>query len=333
MNRPNRLTSRSGIALLITLLTLVLIVALVFEIFKIGMRSAQSSAFSRDSIRAELLAEAGTQAARIALREDAKNNDFDTLDEIWSRTSPPIDLGPGQVNVTIVDEERKLNLNDLIGPNGNAPANNDKQLNVFRRLLEILSLDPTIADCVIDWLDADDSTRPGGAESSYYQSLKVPYKAKNDLFDTIDELRLVRGITPEVFRKLEPFVTVSAPASAAGSSGGRININTAPKEVLMALSGGETAGIIDSAMADRIIEYRRETPFRDRTKLNDDMEKASPALGTLFKTTTQIAAMLDVKSTTFKVRSEGEVNGIRRTLEAIGTRSGNEIQWRERRFE
>jgi general secretion pathway protein K len=325
--RPLR--SRSGIALLITLMTLVLVVALVFEIFRIGTRSAQSAAYSRDSIRAALLSEAGTQAAVIALREDAGDNDYDTLDEIWSRQAPPIDLGPGLVVVTIVDEERKLNLNDLIGPNGIAPV--EKKLEVFRRLLEILAVDPTVADAVVDWLDADESTRSGGAESSHYQSLKNPYKAKNDLFDTIDELRLVRGVTSEVFLKLEPFVAVSAP-------GALINVNTAPKELLMSLSVGDDArngGVIDEAMADRIIAFRKETPFRsrERSALNSDMEKASPALGSLFSKTTQVAAMLDTRSHTFRVRSEGDVNGIRRVLEAVGTRTGNAIQWRYRRLE
>jgi general secretion pathway protein K len=326
-SRSERNRSESGIALLITLLTLVLIVTLVLEIFRLGARSAQSAAFTRDSIRASLLAEAGSQAAVIALREDAGDNDFDTLDEIWSRQSLPIDLGPGAVTVTIVDEERKLNLNDMIGPNG--IGQKDKQYAVFRRLLEILALDPTISDAVLDWLDTDDNTRTGGAESSYYQSLRNPYKAKNDLFDTIDELRLVRGVTPDVFRKLEPFVTVSAP-------GARINVNTAPKEILMAISAGEdsSAGVIDAAKADQIIEYRKDAPFRkgDAASLRADMGKVNPELGTLFGSTL-VAAVLDVRSTAFRVRSEGEVNGIRRTLEAVGTRSGNAIQWRYRRFE
>jgi general secretion pathway protein K len=319
-----RLGSRSGIALLITLLTLVLIVALVFEIFRIGTRAAQSSAFARDSIRAGLLAEAGTQAAVIALREDSKDNDFDTLDEIWSRTAPPIDLGPGLVTVAIVDDERKINLNDLIMPNGNAPS--EPRLAIFRKLLENLSLDPTIADSVVDWLDNDDSTRAGGAESSYYQSLKFPYKAKNDLFDTLDEFRLVRGVTPDVFRKLEPFVTVSAPNA-------RININTAPREVLMAFVDSYTGAAMDAAMVDRLIDFRRETPFRkgDPSSIKADAAKASPALATFFST--RIVDLVGTVSTTFRVRSEGDVNGIRRTLEAIGTRSGNAIQWRSRRFE
>ncbi|HEY3490903.1 MAG TPA: type II secretion system minor pseudopilin GspK [Candidatus Deferrimicrobiaceae bacterium] len=329
MSAGRRLRSRSGIALLITLLTLVLIVTIVFEIFRVSMRSAQSSAFARDSIRASLLAEAGTQAAIIALREDARNNSFDTLDEIWSRASPPIDLGPGLVTVTIVDQERKINLNDLIGPKGTVGAQ-DKQVAVFRKLLENLALDPTIADSIVDWLDADDSTRAGGAESSYYQSLKNPYKAKNDLFDTVEELRLVRGVTPEVYRKLEPFVCVSA-------QGSRINLNTAPKEILMSLSADEderNGGTLDAVMADRLIQYRRDTPFRlgDPSSLKADTEKASPALGNLFRST-QITALLDVRSSTFLVRSEGEVNGIRRTFEAIGTRTGNAIQWRYLRLE
>lgn len=326
MTGDSPLRSRSGIALLITLMTLVLIVALVFEIFRIGTRSAQSAAFSRDSIRAALLSEAGTQAAVIALREDAGDNQYDTLDEIWSRQAPPIDLGPGIVVVAIVDEERKINLNDLIGPNGKAPV--DQRLDVFRRLLEILALDPTIANSVIDWLDADESTLSGGAESSYYQSLKNPYKAKNDLFDTIDELRLVRGITDEVFRKLSPFVTVSAP-------GARININTAPKEILMSLSAGldaQNGGTIDAGMADRIIAFRRDTPFQKSDDIKADMEKASPALGTLFRNT-RVVDLVVVKSSTFLVRSEGDVNGIRRILEAVGTRTGNAIQWRYRRLE
>lgn len=328
MSAGRRLRSRSGIALLITLLTLVLIVTIVFEIFRVSMRSAQSSAFARDSIRASLLAEAGTQAAIIALREDARNNSFDTLDEIWSRASPPIDLGPGLVTVTIVDQERKINLNDLIGPKGIGPQ--DKQVAVFRKLLENLALDPTIADSVVDWLDADDSTRAGGAESSYYQSLKNPYKAKNDLFDTVEELRLVRGVTPEVYRKLEPFVCVSA-------QGSRININTAPKEILMSLSADEderNGGTLDAVMADRLIQYRRDTPFRlgDESSLKADAEKASPALGNLFHNT-RVVNLLDVRSSTFLVQSEGDVNGIRRTLEAIGTRTGNAIQWRYLRLQ
>ena len=197
-----RRENEKGIALLVTLLILVLIVALVYEVFRIGAQSAQTGAYGRDSIRCILLAEGGTGAARIALRVDARDNRYDTLDEVWSRTALPIELGDGEVMVTIEDEERKIDLNHLMLPNGNAP--DARRLAVFQRLLDILGIDRAVADAVVDWLDNDENPRVGGAESSYYLGLPNPYRAKNDLFDTIGELRLVSGVTDEIYEKLSP---------------------------------------------------------------------------------------------------------------------------------
>jgi general secretion pathway protein K len=56
-----------------------------------------------------------------------------------------------------------------------------------------------IVDSILDWRDADDFYRIHGAENDYYQSLKEPYRCKNGNFDSIEELLLVRGITPALF--------------------------------------------------------------------------------------------------------------------------------------
>jgi general secretion pathway protein K len=310
-----------GIALLVTLLVLVLVVAIAYEIFRIGARASQTGAYARDSIRCALLAEGGIGAAKIVLRQDARGNDYDTLDEIWSRAAPPIDLGDGIIMATIEDEERKINLNKLVLPNGNAP--DDQRLAVFRRLLDILGIDGSVAEAVVDWLDNDDTPRVGGAETPYYQGLPYPYRAKNDLFDTLDELRLVRGVTPEVFEKLRPFVTVL--------SSGKVNLNTAPREVLMSLSAGldaADAGAIDNTAADRIIAYRQEHPFTNPK----DIVNVSPFLRNLYDRT-RIRDLVDVRSTAFHVRSTGEFGNTARTVDAIGIRSGNDIQWRFWRLE
>jgi general secretion pathway protein K len=317
---PHR-PGESGIALLITLLVLVLIVIVAMEIFHRGSRAAQTGAYGRDSIRATLLAEGGVSAARIALREDAKTNSYDTLDEIWSRPVPSIELGEGTITVAVEDEERKFNLNKLVLSNGNAP--DDQKLAVFRRLLEILDIDPSLAEAAVDWLDNDDTSRSGGAESSYYLSLPFPYRAKNDLFDTLDELRLVRGMTPERFDKLSPYLTIH--------SSGSININTAPKEILMALSAGQDAadaGQISASTADQIIEYRKTTAFQSAK----DIGNVSPFLKDLYDRT-RFRDLIDVKGTAFHVRSTGTVSGTYRTVDAVGTRSGNDIQWRYWRLE
>lgn len=312
---------RDGVALLVTLLTLVLILSLVWEIFRAGARAAQTGAFGRDSIRAELLAEGGIAAAKIALREDAENNAFDTLDEVWSRPVPPIELGEGTILVEVEDEERKINLNKLVLPNGNAP--DDQKLFVFRRLLEILEVDPSVADAIVDWIDNDESPRVGGAESAYYQSLPHPYSAKNDLFDTVEELRLVRGITPGIFDTLRPFVTVH--------SSGKVNLNTAPVQILMSLSAGQDAadaGEIGQSTADGILEYRVEHPFRKIEEIGN----VSPFLQDLYKRT-RFRDLVTVQGTAFHLRSSGEIAGTVRTIDAVGIRAGNDIQWRYWRIE
>lgn len=310
-----------GVALIVTLLVLVLIVAVVWEVFRVGARAAQTGAYGRDSIRAELVAEAGVSAAEIALRVDAGNNSYDTLDEIWSRPVPAMDLGEGTIHVSVEDEERKLNVNKLVLPNGNAP--DDQRLAVFRLLLEILEIDPSLADAVVDWLDNDDTPRVGGAESGYYLALPHPHKAKNDLFDSVEELRLVRGITPGILEKLRPFVTVH--------SSGKVNINTAPKAVLMCLSAGQDAadaGAITGSVADEIITYREGTPFRQIEEIGN----VSPFLLDLYRRT-RFRDLLEVKGTAFRVRSTGEVAGTARTIDAVGIRTGNAIQWRSWRLE
>ncbi len=54
-----------------------------------------------------------------------------------------------------------------------------------------------IAAAVVDWRDPDEQPDPeGGAESDYYLGLASPYRAKNAPFGTVDELGLVRGVTP-----------------------------------------------------------------------------------------------------------------------------------------
>ena len=144
---------------------------------------------------------------------------------------------------------------------------------------------------------------------------RVDYKGK--------ELRLVRGVTDEAFEKLRPFVTVS--------SSGMVNINTAPKEVLMSLSAGSDAadaGAIDGATADAILAYRKDHPFSNAR----DIGKVSTSLGNLYERT-RFRDLVDVRSTAFRVRATGEFGDTSRTVDAVGIRTGNEIQWRSWRLE
>jgi hypothetical protein len=110
-----------------------------------------------------------------------------------------------------------------------------------------------------------------------------------------------------------------------------VNINTAPKEVLMSLSAGTDlaeVGAIDAKTADEIIEYRKDHPFTKAAEIGS----VSPLLRDLY-TRTLFKDLVDVRSTYFHVRSSGDVGGTVRTIDAIGIRVGNEIQWRFWRLE
>ncbi|NOZ68963.1 MAG: general secretion pathway protein GspK [Deferribacteres bacterium] len=151
-------------------------------------------------------------------------------------------LGKGSFEYTIIDEEGKLNINTA----------SKKQLrHVFRYTgVEGTELD-TIVDSIIDWRDTNNLHMLNGAEEDYYQSLERPYSCKDGPFDSIEELLLVKGMTPEIFHgsaragdsgtgeEKKNYSGVARYLTVNGS--GRININTAPAVVLEAVLGPEKA--------------------------------------------------------------------------------------------
>lgn len=60
------------------------------------------------------------------------------------------------------------------------------------------NITPEVGAAIVDWRDSDDTPGTGGAESQYYLLQNPAYNAKNDRFESVDELGLVRDITPAV---------------------------------------------------------------------------------------------------------------------------------------
>ena len=107
-----------------------------------------------------------------------------------------------------------------------------------------------IADAIIDWRDADDLQLTDGAENSYYQALPTAYECGNGPLKSAEELLLVREVGPDLFVRLEPYITVY------GS--GKVNINTAGPTVLATLGDavtGERNPASDS-LAAGIVAFR-----------------------------------------------------------------------------
>jgi len=137
--------------------------------------------------------------ARAVRDEDGPR--VDSRDEDWARELPPIPIDGGQVAGQLTDLQGRFNLNTLVA----GETVDARSLERFQRLLEILELEPQLAQAVTDWIDTNtDTTYPGGAEDDYYATLDVPHLAANRPFTVASELRLVRGIDAGAWRRLGP---------------------------------------------------------------------------------------------------------------------------------
>lgn len=227
-----------GVALLLVL-WVTLLLTVIAAGFAASVRVEGAAAFNaRGEAEAHALAVAGFQQALAELLETWEYNAL-TEDgqaallrlaggerRTGQPTQPPSPLvqrdgtlAGGTFRYRVVDEERKINVNLA-------------SREILIRLLDAVGVPPgsgrdTIADSILDWIDPDPFHRLNGAEDDYYLRLSPPYRAKNGPLDSIEELRLIRGITPEVYALLAPHLTIW------GS--GQINLNTASETVLQVM--------------------------------------------------------------------------------------------------
>jgi len=226
-----------GVAL-ITAILVVAIVATVAAYMSLGQQVwlRQTQNFN-DITQAEAVSVGAVNLAAVLLAQDTRA-DADYLDEPWAQPLPAFPVEGGAVTATVTDAQGRFNLNNL------AQAS-QRDLALFRQLLTGVKLDPNSIDAVRDWIDNDNTPLAAGAEDDYYGTLPTPYRAANQPFASVDELRLVKGFTPEAVRALRPFL-VALPASNV-----KINVNTAPKEVLAALLPAVDVGSIEQFMRER----------------------------------------------------------------------------------
>jgi type II secretory pathway component PulK/DNA uptake protein ComE-like DNA-binding protein len=96
----------------------------------------------------------------------------------------------GGVRYGLENESARLNLNTVLLADS-AQAGNAKKI-----LMGLPGMTDAIADAILDWIDPDNEQRESGAELDYYGSLDPPYAPRNGPLGSIEELLLVRGVTP-----------------------------------------------------------------------------------------------------------------------------------------
>ena len=259
---PAMTGDRRGFALLAVILVLALLGVVIAE-FALSMRLEATAARTyKQGIVATHLAEAGVEQA---IREILSDSTVQAVDEDGTlifyqvtpaqpapRRLPPlprtrVPLGPGEFSYRITDEESRVNVN---------LASTDQ----LERLFDALEVDrrarDAIRDGILDWKDADDQFRIGGAESDdTYLKQPVPYRARNSNLQDTSELLQIKGVSSELYRGTAEQPGLADFVTAHGR--GSVNINTAPAPVLKALN-------LADAQVSAILQTRVQIPYTRR---------------------------------------------------------------------
>jgi general secretion pathway protein K len=304
-----------GFALVIALIVTALLVGLLVEfVNEVYVDTSHSHNFVA-SQQAGILAESGI-AGGVQLLKYSKflrmGEDYSSLSELWAKPQS-YDAGAGTVSISIEEESGKLDLNSATSQTGIPDSFYSAAM---ERLLKKLELSPDLYDSLKDWTDTDDTPRPSGAETSYYNKLTPPYQAHNGKLDTFEELALLKGFTPQVLTRLRSCVTVYG--STSGNVAAAININTAPKELLYALDDKLMSG----NLVDGILEYRKTHNIKNLSEV--------PGLGTL---ASALAVKVVCKGTVYRIHAEGKVGDSVSVAEAVVTNIDGPqptvLYWRE----
>ncbi|MHC1697125.1 MAG: type II secretion system minor pseudopilin GspK [Geobacteraceae bacterium] len=302
-----------GFALVITLIITALLIALTTEFIHDVFVDTSLQRSYENAQQASLLAESGVQGGVKVLKLALAAQNYTSLLDGWAAPQVFQDER-GSLQISIREESGKLDLNSIVFPNG---ALNEDYFGICERLLAKFGLPVDLGDSVADWIDSDDATRSGGAESPFYQALTPPYLAKSAPLETYEELRMVSGFNEAILRKLHPYVTIYPESKGAPYS--RVNINTAPEELLAVLDEQMT-----DELAGRIIEYRKQTPIKTPSELTQVAGMESIGMA--------VQGKISVKGTVFRIQSRAQVKDTVRIIEAVVRVAGTDstvLYWRE----
>jgi general secretion pathway protein K len=343
-------SSRSGFAVIIVLVAVAVLSILAGALAMFMKVENQLAQNGNDDEKLLWVGRAGVERACWILANEPSGPT--SLKQIWAggagedaETNSPImgislddfPVGDSSVSLKLIEQESKINVNGA-----------DSQL--LHQILTTMGADAgvisIVSDSIQDWIDSDDATRPAGAESDYYQGLTPPYYAKNAPIDDLEELQLIKGITPHMFNG-GPAPDANAPfqhhklgfGNAPGQepdyafglrdvltpySNGKINVNTADANVLTCIPG------VDATAAQNIIGFRSS-----EGDVNAAPGSSPGVIQNLNQLTTlipdplgqqQIGRYCTVSGSTYEVHATAQVGTSQREFVAVAFRLGNTVQ-------
>ena len=155
-----------------------------------------------------------------------------------------------------------------------------------------------------------------GAEDDYYFGQTPGYRTANRAMASVSELRAVAGVTPELYRALEPWVTVWPQQPAT------LNIHTAPAMVLRSINVDDDLSPLSVADGDAL-QAQQRPPGPGFADIDDFLNSA--VLVSKKEQMEGIRPLLGENSSYFLMSAEVEVADRRMRLYSVLQRSGRQI--------
>ncbi len=266
---PRRHAQR-GAALLLAMIIVALVATLSVSMVWQQWRAVQVEAAERARAQSAWVLAGALDWSRIILREDLRTGGADHLGEPWAvplaeaRLSTFLaadkdntDTGPEAfLSGDISDAQGRYNLANLVQD----PALFADELKVLQRLCSNVGVTPETATQIANQLRVAQATTapPPNQPPVLGQPLPAVQAAPDGplMPDRLGQLAWL-GIAPEALQRLEPYVILLPVAT-------KVNLNTAPREVIAAVING-----LDVGGAERLVQIRQRTPFKQL----DDVER------------------------------------------------------------
>lgn len=206
--------SQRGIALVLVLWVLLLLTIMTGSFSLMARMDRLEANTLLSGTQARLSAEAAINLAVLALRDPEDETRMRADGRLYEQQIDGV-----LIEVSAIDERGKLDIN----------ATDELSLaNLFTGQGMELDNAEILAAAVMDWRDADELERVNGAEQDAYLAAGLVVGPANRSFMMTEELLQVIGMPYELYRKIEPGITVFSRA-------GEPNPAFAPVEALMAL--------------------------------------------------------------------------------------------------
>ncbi len=224
---------RGGFFLVLVLVVIVVATLSVYSFTELMIAQDDSAHLAGDLVQARVNTESACEAMRLILSQPPDTRvdmggvysnaamfqaitvslgDDSVTPSNFSVIAPSLDeMGQlSGIRFGLQDESARLNVNTLVVleenssllvpalalTSGEATDEIDTESLAVSLLMALPGMTEDVADAILDWIDEDDEARPFGAESDYYTTLPTPYSAANGPLHSVEELLLVRGVTP-----------------------------------------------------------------------------------------------------------------------------------------